>query len=158
MILIPASRIDNKTSRCFASLNSNGYTLPITLRQDHVMIRHIKCIRKNPDLSDEEFRTFWNAPEYEDLNQQLVTLTKSIRHTRNLALKVAATQRIIADREFIDPFDAVIEVWWEAASQLMELYDTPEAQQLRKIISDYENQFIDTSRSTAFFTEFSSAQ
>ena len=150
---MPASRIDNKSSRYFTFLNNNGYTLPITLRQDHVMIRHIKCIRKNPDLSDEEFRAFWNAPEYEDLNQQLVTLTKSTRHTRNLALKVEATQRIIADREFIDPFDAVIEFWWEAASQLMELYDTPEAQQLRKKISENESQFIDKSpiRSSARF-------
>ena len=122
------------------------------------MIRHIKCIRKNPDLSDEEFRAFWNAPEYEDLNQQLITLTKPVRYSRNLALKVEATQRLIADRGFIDPFDAVIELWWEDASQLMVLYDTPEAQQLRKKIADYENQLIDISRSTAFFTECTSAK
>ena len=117
------------------------------------MIRHIKCIRKNPDLSDEEFRAFWNSPEFEDLNQQLVTLAKPARFSRNLVLKVEATQRIIADRGFIDPFDAVIEFWWEDAGQLMELYDSPEAQQLRKKIADYENMFIDKLRSTAFFTE-----
>ena len=122
------------------------------------MIRHIKCIRKKSDISDEEFRVFWNAPEYEDLNQKLVTLTKPVRYSRNLALKVEATQRLIADRGFIDPFDAVIELWWEDASQLMVLYDTPEAQQLRKKIVDYENQFIDISRSTAFFTECTSAK
>ena len=117
------------------------------------MIRHIKCIRKNPDLSDEEFRTFWNAPEYEDLNQQMILLAKAARYSRNLALKVEATRRVIVDRGFIDPFDAVVEFWWEDASQLMELYDTSEAQQLRKKIADYENRFIDTLRSTAFFTE-----
>ena len=122
------------------------------------MIRHIKCIRKKSDISDEKFRVFWNAPEYEDLNQKLVTLTKPLRYSRNLALKVEATQRLIADRGFIDPFDAVIELWWEDASQLMVLYDTPEAQQLRKKIVDYENQFIDISRSTAFFTECTSAK
>ena len=122
------------------------------------MIRHIKCIRKKSDISDEEFRVFWNAPEYEDLIQKLVTLTKPIRYSRNLALKVEATQRLIADRGFIDPFDAVIELWWEDASQLMVLYDTPEAQQLRKKIADYENQLIDISRSTAFFTECTSAK
>ena len=117
------------------------------------MIRHIKCIRKNPDLSDEEFRAFWNAPEYEDLNQQLITLANAVRYSRDLALKVEATQRVITDRGFIDPFDAVVEFWWEDASQLMELYDTPEARQLRKKIADYENRFIDVLRSTAFFTE-----
>ena len=122
------------------------------------MIRYIKCIRKKSDISDEEFRVFWNAPEYEDLNQQLVTLTKPVRYSRNLALKVEATQRLIADREFIDPFDAVIELWWEDASQLMVLYETPEAQQLRQTIVDYENQLIDKSRSTAFFTECTSAK
>ena len=122
------------------------------------MIRYIKCIRKKSDISDEEFRAFWNAPEYEDLNQQLVTLTKPVRYSRNLALKVEATQRLIADREFIDPFDAVIELWWEDASQLMVLYETPEAQQLRQTIVDYENQLIDKSRSTAFFTECTSAK
>ena len=122
------------------------------------MIRYIKCIRKKSDISDEEFRAFWNAPEYEDLSQQLVTLTKPVRYSRNLALKVEATQRLIADREFIDPFDAVIELWWEDASQLMVLYETPEAQQLRQAIVDYENQLIDKSRSTAFFTECTSAK
>lgn len=122
------------------------------------MIRYIKCIRKKSDISDEEFRAFWNAPEYEDLNQQLVTLTKPVRYSRNLALKVEATQRLIADREFIDPFDAVIELWWEDASQLMVLYETPEAQQLRQTIVDYENQLIDKSRSTVFFTECTSVK
>jgi hypothetical protein len=124
-----------------------------TLPQDHAVIRHIKCIRKKPDLSDEEFRAFWNAPEYEDLNQQMMTLANAVRYSRNLALKVEATQRVITDRGFIDPFDAVVEFWWEDASHLMALYDTPEAQQLRKNIADYENRFIDTLRSTAFFTE-----
>lgn len=122
------------------------------------MIRHIKCIRKKPDLSDQEFRAFWNAPEFEDLNQQVATLAKAVRYSRNLALKVEATHRIIDDRGFVDPFDAVIEFVWDDASHLMKLYDTPEAQELREKIADYENQFIDRSRSTAFFTEFSSAE
>ena len=122
------------------------------------MIRHIKCIRKKPDLSDQEFRAFWNAPEFEDLNQQVATLAKAVRYSRNLALKVEATHRIIDDRGFVDPFDAVIEFVWDDASHLMKLYDTPEAQELREKIADFENQFIDRSRSTAFFTEFSSAE
>lgn len=117
------------------------------------MIRLIKCLRKKPDLPDEEFRAFWNAPEFEDLNQQVVKLGEAVRYSRNLSLKVEATRRVIDDRGFIDPFDAVIEIWWEDASQLMELYDTPEAQELRTKIADYENRFIDKFRSTAFFTE-----
>lgn len=117
------------------------------------MIRHIKCLRKNPELSDEEFRAFWHAPEFEDLNRQVVKLGKAVRFSRNLTLKVEATQRVIDDRGFIDPFDAIIEMWWDDASQLMELYDTPEAQELRRKIADYENRFIDKFRSTAFFTE-----
>ena len=118
------------------------------------MIRHIKCIRKKPELSDQEFRAFWNAPEYEDLNQQVATLAQAERYSRNLTLKVEATHRVIDDRGFVDPFDAVIEFLWEDASQLMKLYDAPEAQELREKIADYESQFIDRSRSTAFFTEF----
>ncbi len=118
----------------------------------------MKCIRKKPDLSDQEFRAFWNAPEFEDLNQQVATLAKAVGYSRNLTLKVEATHRIIDDRGFADPFDAVIEFLWEDASELMELYGTPEAQELREKIADYENQFIDRSRSTAFFTEFSSAE
>jgi hypothetical protein len=34
---------------------------------------------KKSDLSDQEFRAFWNAPEFEDLNQQVVTLAKAVR-------------------------------------------------------------------------------
>lgn len=122
------------------------------------MIRHITCIRKKPDIPDEEFRAYWTAPEFEDLQQKVVALARPVRYSKNLALKVEATQRVIDDRGFIDPFDAVIEFWWEDASQLMALYDSPEAQRLLKKIADYESQFIDKFRSTAFFTECNSAE
>ena len=97
-------------------------------------------------------------PSSKTVNQQAVTLAKAVRYSRNLALKVEATQRVVDDRGFLDPLDAVIEGSWEDAGQLMEHYDTPEAQVLRKKIADYESQFIDKSRSTAFFTEFNLAE
>jgi hypothetical protein len=66
---------------------------------------------------------------------------------------VQATEQLIEDRGIGAPYDAVLEYWWHDASQLMEKYRLPEAIALFEAMSEYQKQFIDLSRSTAFFTE-----
>ena len=118
------------------------------------MIRYINCFRKKPGMSDEEFRKYWCNERFNELVGQVAALSNAARHTKNLALKVQATEQLIEDRGIGEPYDGILEYWWEDASQLMEKYQSPEAAALFEEIRQYQQQFIDLSRSTAFFTEY----
>ncbi len=117
------------------------------------MIRYINCFRKKPGMSDENFRRYWCSAEFNDLVTKVSSLSNAVRHAKNLSLRVQATERLIEDRGIGEPYDAVLEYWWRDAGQLMERYQSVEARDLFEKMTDYQNQFIDLSRSTAFFTE-----
>ena len=117
------------------------------------MIRYINCFRKKPDISSQEFRDYWCGPEYNALIEKLADFYMAARYTKNLALKVEMGQRLISDRGMDEPYDGVIEFYWENAQQLPSLYESPQAQDLAEQVRKYQGEFIDLSRSTAFFSD-----
>jgi len=117
------------------------------------VIRYINCFRKKPGLSDEEFRKYWCDNRFNELVSRVAGLSSAVRHAKNLTLKVQAAEQLMKDRGIGEPYDGVVEYWWQDASQLMARYQSPEAAALLKEMSEYQQQFIDLSRSTAFFTE-----
>jgi hypothetical protein len=117
------------------------------------VIRYINCLRKKPGMSDAEFRKYWCNDRFNELVGQVAALSSAVRHAKNLALRVQATERLIQDRGIGEPYDGLIEYWWQDASQLMDKYQSPEVAALLQDMSAYQAQFIDLSRSTAFFTE-----
>jgi hypothetical protein len=52
-----------------------------------------------------------------------------------------------------EPYDGIIEWWWQSATQLAPLLDTPQAQSLILEIQAYQKQFADFDWSPSFFTE-----
>jgi hypothetical protein len=117
------------------------------------VIRYINCFRKQAGMSDETFRKYWCDARFNELVEKVAALSGASRHAKNLALKVEATEQLIRDRGIGEPYDAVLEYWWSDAGHLMERYRSPDAAALFNEMTEYQNQFIDMSRSTAFFTE-----
>ena len=117
------------------------------------MIRYLNCFRKKAGLSDDEFRHYWNSAEYHKLVERVAELYEVEHYAKNLALKVQATYELIEARGIGEPYDAVLEYWWNDARDLQEKYASPEARSLFEDMKNYQAQFIDMSRSTAFFTE-----
>ena len=117
------------------------------------MIRYINCIRRKADISPEDFREYWNGAEFEDLVSKVATLTNALSHSKTLTLQVEMGQKLIADRGMDEPYDGVVEYHWDNANRLKHFYESPQAKQLSDQITRYQSQFIDLSRSTAFFTE-----
>jgi len=117
------------------------------------VIRYINCFRKKADISDEEFRQYWSSLEFSALVDRVVSLYGAEHYAKNLALKVQATRELIEARGIGEPYDAVLEYWWKDARHLQERYESPEARLLFEEMGKYQEQFIDISRSTAFFTE-----
>ncbi len=117
------------------------------------MIRFINCIKKRDDISIEDFRIYWHSQEFENLLQRVIDITKANHFAKNLTLDVDANVMIQEDRGGGEPFDGIIEYWWDKGSELMNLYNTDEAKQVRQQMIEYQRQFIDLAASSAFFTE-----
>ncbi|WP_455219123.1 hypothetical protein [Kaarinaea lacus] len=118
------------------------------------MIRFINCVRRRKDISVDEFRRYWNSSEFEYLFERLFIIVQPRRFAKNLTLQVSANEQIRQERGSGEPFDGTLEYWWHDASELLEKYDAPEAQEIRKEMLAYQQQFIDLANCRAFFTEY----
>lgn len=118
------------------------------------MIRFINCVRRRRDISIEEFRRYWNSPEFEYLFERLFIIVQPRRFAKNLTLQVSANEQIRQERGSGEPFDGTLEYWWHDARELLEKYDSPDAQLIRKEMLEYQQQFIDIPNCRAFFTEY----
>jgi hypothetical protein len=117
------------------------------------VIRYINCFRKLPELSNEEFRDYWQGAEFDELIRQVAQLTSASHFEKNLTLKVDMGRHLIEDRGLAEPYDGIIEYSWENARHLPEVYATEAAQALAGRMQSFQSQFIDMENSTAFFTE-----
>ena len=119
------------------------------------MIRYIFCVRKRADRSDEEFRRYWRNPRFDALIQRVVEDSGARRFSKTLTLRVEANLEMMRTRGTAEPFDAVLEYWWDKAANLMELIDTAEGKRLLEEMRAYQAEFIDPAASRIFFTEAS---
>lgn len=117
------------------------------------MIRLIHCIRKRDDTSLEEFRTWWQSPEFDLLLQRMASFMGARRFTKNATLAVDANLWLMEARNLAEPFDGVIEYWWDNAAHLMEVAKGESFQVLREEMENFQRQFIDLDRALIFFTE-----
>ena len=117
------------------------------------MIRLITCIKRKKEISPKKFRDYWNDPHFDILLDNLVSRLEPFRISRKLTLQVGANIRIMQARKTTEPYDAVIEWWFESASQLAPLLASPEAHAALKEMMKYQSQFVDIAQSPSFFTE-----
>ena len=117
------------------------------------MIRFINCVRKRSDISSEQFRQCWNDPKFDAIVGRVVEYTGATGHTKNLTLMVSANNLMRERRAFGEPFDGVLEYWWDDASQLHSVLNSPQCDVLMKSMLEFQKQFVDLEKSCAFFTE-----
>jgi hypothetical protein len=104
-------------------------------------------------MSYQEFRRHWDSPAFSELMERAVDALHPSRHARNLSLQVGANIRIMESRGSDEPYDGIIEWWWESAAQLAPLLDTTRAQEAIREITAFQAQFVDFGSSPSFFTE-----
>ena len=117
------------------------------------MIRLMRCVRRRKDIQPEEFRRYWSAADYDNLLGQINEATQAVSYRKNLTLRIDINKRIIDSFGMEDPFDGIIEVFWQDGNALQAWVETPEGKQQRQSLIDYESQFVDHSKSRFFFTE-----
>lgn len=118
------------------------------------MIRLVHCVKRHPDLPVADFRKYWNSSRFSTLLAHMAELSGARRTQQSLTLLIDINLQLMQERKSEEPFDAMLEIWWENARELELRIESPQMQQLLDEMEAYQRQFIDFSRSRRFFTEW----
>lgn len=117
------------------------------------MIRLLRCIKKRDDISDMEFRRFWQSSTYQDIFSGYLETSDGISYQMNLVLKVDINDEIQQSRGTQAPYDGIIEVFWDNAKSAANMVNSAEGKLLVAELAEYERQFVDFSQSSISMTE-----
>jgi hypothetical protein len=117
------------------------------------VIKLLRCLKRRSDISIEEFRRFWNDPEYAALLNNLSEMSAAISHTRSLTLQIDINQELADLHGTLEPYDGVVETCWKNAQTVLAMRNTDKGVQAVDDALAFEDQFIDREASRYFFTE-----
>ncbi|RLB44974.1 MAG: hypothetical protein DRJ42_30980 [Deltaproteobacteria bacterium] len=115
------------------------------------MIKFIQCVRRKPDLDPAEFRGRWQ--DYLDAIQRVVKLTEVVRMTSSYALAHETNALVQSARGTDDPFDAVLEVWWQVGAPAMQRLAEDDAKEMLQKTRGMLVEIIDVKRSSFFLSD-----
>jgi uncharacterized protein (TIGR02118 family) len=116
------------------------------------MIKMVYCVRKHPDLSDEEFRRYWLV-EHGPLVRSFAELMRAKRYVQSHTLDTELNEAARGPRGSGEPYDGITEIWWESVEDLVEALQDPACQEANMKLSEDEGRFVDKVKSSVFFTE-----
>lgn len=118
------------------------------------MVRFISCLRRREDISESEFRQYWDSDQFADLVTRMARTVGAEHYQFSRTLVVEANEYVRRMRGGADPFDGVVEYWFSGRfAGLDELLEIPSARETFAAMNDFQSQFVDISRSCGFFTE-----
>ena len=118
------------------------------------MVRFISCLRRREDISESEFRQYWDSDQFADLVTRMARTVGAEHYQFSRTLVVEANEYVRRMRGGADPFDCVVEYWFSGRiAGLDELLEIPSARETFAAMNDFQSQFVDISRSCGFFTE-----
>jgi hypothetical protein len=113
------------------------------------MIKFIQCMKRRPELSVTEFRR--HLAEYQKRVTDVADALEAVRVTVSSTLQVEQNLEIQLTRGTTDPYDGVIEIWFEKAPDILLEEEGEEARRLLEQMRSYQEQFADLSASSFFF-------
>jgi len=118
------------------------------------MIKLIRCIRRNPNISKDEFRNYWTGDERLRHVQQLITHAQVFKVTQNLTLDISFNEQMREEQGCEEePYDAIMEIWWENYDIMNNALNGEELVKMRGQLERIDKDFIDTRSSPMFFID-----
>lgn len=117
------------------------------------MVRFIHCVKAKAGVSEIDFRNAFTSEKMKDMLRQGVELSGAVSYKLCLTLKIEANTGLMDERGGEEPFDGVMEMWWESGSELTAIQGSDEFKRLQDEMTAYQEAFVDFSRSSRFFTE-----
>ena len=116
------------------------------------MIKLVYCVRKHPDLSDEEFRRYW-LEEHGPFVRGFAEVMRAKRYVQSHTLDTELNEAAGGLRGAQKAYDGITEIWWSSAEDLTQALQDPAAQEANAKLSEDEARFVDKANSSVFFTE-----
>jgi hypothetical protein len=113
------------------------------------MIRFIQCVRRKQDLSTEDFRRHWQG--YQAAMQAFAAAAGARRMSVSFGLEIEHNATLQALRGSLEPFDAVLEIWWESGAELVRAAEQPDMQQAIEALRELQAQLVNPLGSSFFF-------
>jgi hypothetical protein len=117
------------------------------------MIRFVHCVKAQPEIAAADFRRYLHSAEFTELMDQLARLSQASEYKLSLTLHIEANLDLMQERGGAEPFDAIIEIWWNSGQKLAQLTETTAFRDLLQQIEEFQRKFVDFSRSSRFFVE-----
>ena len=117
------------------------------------MIRFIHLMKKRPELTTADFREYWNSPQSSELLERVKDIVGPVSVIKNLTLDVSLNAALMEERGAGEPYDGIIEIWFESAADLKNL-ETDEGKAVLAENQEHQAQFVDFAASKRFFTEW----
>lgn len=116
------------------------------------MIKLTYAIRKRPDLSIEEFRSYWRDRH----GPFVAALAKTVgakRYVQSQLLDTPINDVLRQSRgHMLAPFDGITEIWWESEESFMVGNGSPEGLKAGEEFVKDEANFVDHGNSVSFIT------
>jgi len=92
--------------------------------------------------------------QFDALSQRLMSMLKPVQVKRSLVLAIEENQELMRQRGSAEPFDGILELWFESGPALLRARDNPDYRALMAEMESLQSRFVDFSRSVRFFTDW----
>ena len=111
----------------------------------------IVAIYRRPDLTLEQFETYWRDVHAPLAGVHGRTLGMK-RYIQSYGIDAPEIQEFARSRGWVEPPEALTEVWWESREAMEAAFATPEGQKASAILAEDEAKFCDMTKMSAFLT------
>jgi hypothetical protein len=116
------------------------------------MIRMIYCVMRREGVSLQDFRNYFDA-EHKEMVCELARELNATDFNQSLTLMVERNFTMMVRRGTEMPYDGVIEIWWNNASEFDKITVAEGIQSKVDSVFNKASQYVDLTKSRIFFTE-----
>jgi uncharacterized protein (TIGR02118 family) len=116
------------------------------------MIKIVFCLRRLPELSREEFQTYWRT-EHAPLVRTHAEALGIRRYVQVHSIDDAVSIAVAGPRRSPEPFDGVAELWLDSLDALVAAGGSDAGRAASAALLEDERRFIDLPRSPLFLAE-----
>ncbi|HEY5011226.1 MAG TPA: EthD domain-containing protein [Acidimicrobiia bacterium] len=116
------------------------------------MIKIVFCLRRRPELSREEFQTYWRT-QHAPLVRVHAEVLGIRRYVQVHSVDDAVSVAVAGPRQSPEPFDGVAELWLDSIDALVAAGGSEAGRAASAELLEDERRFIDLPRSPLFLAE-----
>ena len=116
------------------------------------MVKMVFVIRRLPHLSAEAFHRYWRE-KHGPLAQKKLPALRVKRYVQTHTIDTPFNEVLRESRGGDEPYDGVVELWWDRVEDLEAAFATSEGAQASQELLEDEKRFIDLPSSSMWFAE-----